>query len=364
MKRVLCVLSSMNAGGAETYLMKIYRSLDRTRYQMDFCINVFDKNYYEDEIAELGGRLYKIPSRTRDLKAHDNELFKIINEKKYKYVLSVSSSATSYFDLRIAKRAGAEVCAIRSSNSNIGMPLHKRIIQELLRITLNKYADVLIAPSDLSAICMFGKNYLKDKRFVYLCNALCVDDYIFTQEKRNKVRKEFCIPDNKIVVGHVGRFHSQKNHQFLLEVFNEMTDKNSLLMLVGTGELEQAIRDKVRKMNIEDRVLFTGVRSDVNELLSAMDVFVFPSLFEGMPNTVVEAEASSLPCVISDSITKDVNILGNVRFISLNDSPTLWAKAAMESLNEKRINTKVLFEEKGYGIKSSTELFVSCIFGE
>lgn len=367
MKRLLCLMSNMNAGGAETFLMKIYREIDKTKYQIDFCINILDKNYYEDEILTLGGKIYRIPSRSNNIKKHNEELANIISNNNYKYVLAVSSSSASFIDLKIAKMSGAKICSIRSSNSNLNMNLKNRFLQSLLRKIFIKYADELISPSDLAAVCMFGKNFNQDKRFNYLHNALNYDEYSFNEYKRKKIRNEFLLEEKDLVVGHVGRFYEQKNHKYLIEIFHELVKKNSKfkLLLVGTGELENEIKSMVANLGIVDHVIFSGVRSDVKDILSAMDVFVFPSLYEGMPNTVVEAQAAGLPCLLADTITKQANITGNVYYKSLSDRPVEWANTIIQLLtNNYSRDTQDSFKNKNYDIESCSKLFVKIVFGE
>lgn len=367
MKRLLCLISNMNAGGAETFLMKLYREIDKTKYQMDFCINIREKNYYEDEINSLGGKIYRIPARTKNLKSHNIKLKKIIEENKYQYILAVSSSTTSFMDLKIAKQAGAKICSIRSSNSNLNMPFKKKIIQNILRVFYNKYADNLISPSDLAAICMFGDDFKKDNRFHYLNNSVNFDEYAFTIEKRKKIRKEFLFSDDELVIGHIGRFYKQKNHLYLINIFNEIVKRRpkSKLLLVGSGELENGVRKYVNDLGINEQVIFAGTRSDVNNILSGMDIFVFPSLYEGMPNTVIEAEASGLPCILSDTITKQVNLTNNVYFKSLNDSPENWANIILNvSENNFTRDTKDVFKKNKYDIQSCLKQFTELVFGD
>lgn len=357
MKRVLCLLSNMNAGGAETFLMKIYRELDKTKYQMDFCVNVNEKNYYEDEIYALGGKMFRVSARSNGIQRHNKELFLVIKENNYKFVLAVSSSSTAYLDLKFAKKAGAKWCCVRSSNSNIGMPTKQRVIQEGLRVLYNKYADVLIAPSDLAAECLFGHHYRDDKRFVYLRNALNIDRFQFSEEKRKSIRKQLSVEDTAYIVGHVGRFYKQKNHDFLIGIFAEIAKErpDAKLLMVGSGELKADICRKVERMGLMSQVIFAGTRSDVNDILSAMDIFIFPSFFEGMPNTVIEAQANGLPCLISDSITKDADITGNVCFFDISRSAREWADQTR--CMKRKSDSSIMLREKGYGIKDCVKRF-------
>ena len=363
-KRLLCIIGNMNAGGAETFLMKMYRSIDRSKYQMDFCINTNNECFYEDEIKTLGGKIYRISAKSQSIKLFKNGLSDCIKSGNYKYVLRITSSAMGFMDLKIAKKAGAKICSARSSNSNDGKSIKAKAAHVLGKLLYRKYADVKIAPSDLAAKYTFGKKAYRRGEVHILHNALDLNVYSFDEQTRNHIRKEFSISDNVKIIGHVGRFMSQKNHSFLLDIFNEIhkQNQNTVLMLVGKGELEDKIKEKIKALNLEDSVIFTGVRSDIPALLSAMDVFVFPSFYEGMPNTVIEAQATRLPCLIADTITKEANVTGLVRYMPLK-APEEWAKEALNMISDTRMQTKKIMIENGYDIESVSKEFVRLVFG-
>ena len=362
MKRVLCILSCMNAGGAETFLMKIYRQLDRTKYQMDFCVNIFEEGFYDEEITQMGGRIFRIPAKSDNLKEFKKQLSAIIKSEQYETVLRITSNTMGFLDLKIAKKAGAKICAARSSNSNDPAGIKARIAHRLGRILYGKYVDVKIAPSDLAAIYTFGKkNYLQGKVNI-LHNGLKLFEYAFNPANRTAIRNEFGISEETSVIGHIGRFQQQKNHEFLIDVFYEYlkSNDNSILMLVGVGDLENQIREKVKELNIENNVIFTGLRQDVPALLSAFDTFVFPSIYEGMPNTVIEAQASGLNCLISDTITKEANITGTVSYISLNMKPGYWANNI--SLSNVQMRPMATEKMKSYDIDEVTDEFIRLMY--
>ena len=365
MKRLLCILSGMNAGGAETFLMKIYRRIDRTKYQMDFCINMSEKCFYEDEILSLGGKIYRIPAKSASLRDFEKQLYNVVNANGYKYVLRVSSNALGFMDLKIAHKAGAEICAVRSSNSSDGGSFKSKIAHRLGRALYGKYVNVKIAPSDLAAVYTFGKKAYESGAVNILHNAIDIDQYGFNADMRCRIRSEFGLSDDTTIIGHVGRFMTQKNHAFLLEIFSEYLKINgkSILMLVGGGELESAIKQKASELGISDKIIFTGVRSDVPALLSAMDVFVFPSLYEGMPNTVIEAQATGLPCLISDTITREADITGLVHYLPLGDAG-VWANYIDQLPQLIRETPIQKFKENCYDIETVTEQFVNLIFCE
>ena len=365
MKKLLCILSGMNAGGAETFLMKIYRQLDKTKYQMDFCINAPGKCFYEDEILSLGGKIYRISSKSASLKYFKKQLYNVVRLNDYNYVLRISSNAAGFLDLKIAHKAGAEICAVRSSNSSDGGSFKSKIAHRIGRALYGKYVNVKIAPSDLAAVYTFGKKAYEDGSVNILHNAVDINKYSYNTEMRSRIRSDFHISDDATVIGHIGRFMAQKNHGFLLDIFAEYIkfNKKSVLTLVGSGELESEIKEKASALGISDKIIFTGVRSDVPALLSAMDVFVFPSLYEGMPNTVIEAQATGLPCVISDTITREADITGLVNYLPLGDAGK-WAECIEKLPRENRVTPIQQFKNNCYDIESVTEQFVKLIFGE
>ena len=356
-------MSNMNAGGAETFLMKLYREIDRTQYQMDFCVNVQEKNYYEDEINELGGNIFRIPARSEGLKEHNRQLAKLIKNKQYKYVLIVSASSTAYLDAYIAKKSGAKKCIIRSSNSKNGSFGLKNIIEHILKKLFNHCADVLIAPSDLAAKNLFGDKFEKDKRFKYLNNGLDLSLYRFYMDERNRIRRKHNISDDTLVIGHIGRFNGQKNHLFLVDIIAELSKReNAILIFVGNGDLKEEIRKKVSDIGLSEKVIFAGLSSEVASYLSAMDVFVFPSFYEGMPNTVIEAQANGIPCVISDAITKNANVTGLVTYLPLASGVGTWVDTILQMAGKRQINAEKMLAAAGYEIKDCAKQFVGLCF--
>lgn len=363
MKRLLCVISGMNAGGAEGFLMKVYRGLDKSKYQMDFCINVREKCFYEDEILAMGGKIYRIPSKSENLKEFKRQLAETVCNNGYDHVIRVTSSAMGFMDLKIAKKAGARVCCARSSNSSDGDGLKAKVAHRLGRLLYRRYVDVRIAPSDLAAKYTFGNAVYARGGVNIVHNGVDLSVFRYDAEARDVIRAELSVPQDAKLIGHVGRFDPQKNHMFLLEIFREIhaLDPNTRLVLVGKGPLEEAVRAKAEELGIADRLIFTGVRSDVPKLLSAMDVFVFPSFYEGMPNTVIEAQATGLPCVIADTITREANITELVNYLPLT-SPSEWAEAALKAIGSERADTTAAFVRNKYDIDSVVREFSRLVF--
>ena len=364
MKRLLCLLSGMNAGGAETFLMKLYRRIDHTKYQFDFCINVKEKCFYEDEICALGGRIFRIPSKSENLKEFKRQLSDLVKREKYQHVLRITSNTMGFLDLKVAKKAGAEVCCARSSNSSDGSGLKEKLAHIIGRLMYGKYVDIAFAPSDLAAIYTFGRDAYRNGSVHILHNAVDLDVFHYDEEAKWKIRQEFGIDPETTVLGHVGRFTEQKNHMFLADIFKCIKEKssNTVLLLVGEGPLKEQFEKRAAELGIIDSVIFAGVRSDVPSLLSAMDVMVFPSFYEGMPNTVIEAQATGLPCVIADTITREAKITDLVDYLSLEESAEHWAQVVMNKADGKRTDTKQSFVENEYDILTVVKGFINIIF--
>ncbi len=365
MKRILCVISCMNAGGAETFLMKLYRNIDRTKYQMDFCVNT-KNNFYANEIEQLGGKIFYIPAKSESLVGFKKGLTELIQNERYKHILRITSNAMGFMDLKIAKKAGAEVCIARSSNASDGGGMASYVAHRVGKILYKKYVDVKIAPSDLAAKYTFGKRAYEKGEVAILHNAIDLSIFRYSQEGRKAIRRELGVADDELLLGHIGRFEAQKNHCFLLDIFKAITDRSpkTKLVLVGKGSLEDNIKYKAQRLGILDNIIFVGVRKDIPELLSAMDRFVFPSLYEGMPNTVIEAQSTGLPCIIADTITQEANITGLVEYLPLNGDVDVWAKHVMAAVATPRRDTKAEFIKNSYDIESAVSEFTSLIFGE
>ena len=321
MKRLLCIVGGMNAGGAETFLMKIYRKMNKEIYQMDFCVAKQEKNFYEDEILSLGGKMHRITPKSKGILQNFLDIKNLVKENNYKYVLRVSQHSLSALELLAAKLGGAKILAFRSSNTNSGGGKLNLILHYIFRPIANKIINVRIAPSTEAARYMFGEKNVKKNKYNLINNGLDIEKFMYSEENRNTIRKELDIED-EFVIGHVGRLTKQKNHKFLLQIFKNFLskNKNSILLLIGEGELEEELKEYSKELGIINNVIFYGVSDCINQFYSAMDFFVFPSLFEGMPNTVIEAQTSGLQCIVSDSVTKECKITDKVKFKSLQNS--------------------------------------------
>ena len=351
MKTILCIVDSLNAGGAETFLMKISRCTPSELCRFDFIVSQ-DDGVYTREVLDRGGKIHVIPLRRKNLKGAFMGIKNIVRENQYDRVLKLGDSPLLAVDLIAAKLGGAKWLGFRSCNALTGRSVTQKMVDAVMRPVLNRVANVKLAPSLLAAEYTFGKNHAhKDVHVIH--NGVDLGVFHFDSDGRDRVRQEFSVAD-KFVVGHIGRFNKQKNHRFLLEVFSAIRAKRSdaVLMLVGIGELEETIHTWVKEMGLEPYVIFTGSRFDIPQVLSAMDVFVFPSFHEGMPNTVIEAQSTGLPCVIADTITAEADITGLVTYLSLSMSPEEWGTVALTKAGEVRKDTNSDFLNSGYDIQS------------
>ena len=366
MKRLLCIVGSMNPGGAETFLMKIYRTLDRAKYQMDFCVSIDAPGAYDDEIKSLGGRIIHTTPKSKGALKAFLSIRNIVKTNQYKYVLRVSQHSLSALELVAAKMGGARRVAYRSSNTQTGGGRINRILHKICLPLSMFIPDAKFAPSTEAADFMFGKNCIEKGRAKIVNNGLSIENYKYDENARKALRSELDL-NGKIVVGHVGRLSRQKNHKFLLEVFYNIysENRNAVLILVGQGELKEQIVKQCKELGIYDNVKFLGVRSDIGKLLSAFDLFIFPSLFEGMPNTILEAQTSGLPCIISDTITREAMVTKRVVMCSLSESAAEWATKAMDLYNrnkDDRNKFSIEMKQSGYDINDCVRQFQELIF--
>ena len=348
--RVLQVVTHMNRGGLETMLMNYYRNIDRTKVQFDFLTHrpENEKKDYDDEIRSLGGKIYHMPvlnpfSRTY-MKSLD-EFFK--EHKEYKIVHSHLDCLSAY-PLKMAKKNGVPVRIAHSHNTSQEKNL-KYLIKDYSKKQIPKYATHLFACGKEAGEWMFGKH-----KFQIMNNAIDAKKFIYNEEIRKQKRQELGL-DGKFVIGHVGRFNLQKNHEFLIEIFKDFakTNKDAVLILIGNGELQDEIKQQVMEYQMEDQVKFLGLREDIPQLLQAMDLFLFPSLFEGLPVTLVEAQAAGLPCVIADTITDEIMITDRISKVSLDSNLEKWNQVILKYKGMKRTNTMPEIVAHGFDIEKN-----------
>ena len=338
MIRVLHVVTYMGRGGLETMLMNYYRHIDRSKVQFDFLVHREFEADYDEEIKSLGGRIYHVSRLvpwSRKYKAELRRFFRTHPEYK---IVHVHQDCLSSVALQCAKECGIPVRIAHSHNSNQDKNI-KYLFKRYYMRKIPETATELFACGKAAGDWMFG-----GKAYQLLPNAIAAEKYIYEEEKAKKIKKELDLEKN-IVIGHIGRFNPQKNHKFLIDIFEKCFEKNQKvrLMLIGDGEGRKEIENKVKERGLQDNVIFMGVRKDVPELLQAMDVFVFPSLYEGLPVTMIEEQAAGVPAVISDRVSEECIITKDlVKVEGLEETPEQWAG---EILKQVKISKRDRSEE-------------------
>ena len=334
--RILQVVNDMHRAGLETMLMNYYRNIDRTKIQFDFLTHRPYKSDYDDEILSLGGRMYYAPRLyPQNYIQYFRWMDKFFEEHLEYQIMHSHIDSMSYLPLLAAKRANVPVRIAHSHNTSIDRDL-KYPLKQLFRTRITKVANEYCACGEEAGKFLFG-----NRDFKVIPNAIETERFIYKKEVRKRVRKELHFTD-EFVVGHVGRLSYQKNHEFLLEIFAQLYTiyLGARLLLVGIGEKEQELRNKVQKLGLEDVVIFLGNRNDVNELYQAMDVFVMPSFFEGIPVTGIEAQFSGLTCVFSDRVPQEVDFSGNCEFLSLKTDAKSWAQRIWQEYGSNKRSEK------------------------
>lgn len=368
MRRAVYIVTSMDAGGAETVFMKFYRALDRSRYQLDFCVSSDSPGFYDDEIRELGGRIvHTIKKSEGGPIASFRRLKDIAREGGYCTAVRSSQHSLSALDLLAMRAGGVPRTVFRSSNTGTVTNSSKEAaLHRMFRPLIGLAATSYVAPSTEAGLYMFGKSGVNSDKFSILHNAVDLQEFAYREDARKQIRGELGIPEDAFVVGHVGRFNQQKNHTFLLNVFAEVARKrdDSVLLLLGKGELLESVRQKAKSIGLSDRVVFAGVRRDAALCYSAMDVLAFPSLYEGLPNVVIEAQANGLPCIISSAITLEAAINGNVVSMPLSAGARSWCEAVFHMSGRRAEDGASELRSAGYDIKEELSNFVRLVFGE
>lgn len=360
LKKVLIIINTIDAGGAETFVMKVYRELSKFNYQFDFLINKKNSSFYRKEIESLGGKIYFGYSKSKHPIKCFMSIYNIVKTEKYQRIFCIAVHPVGILDVLAAKAAGAKALLVRSTNSNAGGWISS-ILAGICRPLMCHYATTMIAPSQEAAQWLFGKKAIRERKVEIVHNAIDLSKFQFDNTFRMEARNMLGVKNEQHIVGHIGRFNKQKNHSFLIDSFIEFKkmEPEAILLLIGEGELEYSIKNKVAEAGITEAVKFLGIRNDISNLLMAMDIMLFPSLYEGLPNVIVEAQATGLPCLISDSITKEVILSEWVENESINNSPLNWAKHAKRQLEKnkhtRRESAIRSLSESGYSITETAK---------
>ena len=356
MVRVLQVVTSMEKGGIENMLMNFYRKIDRTKVQFNFLIHDPKRAGFEDEIEEMGGKIYRTPERNIKnfgiyLKGLD-EFFR--QHKEYKIVHS-HINTMSVFVLQAAKKNGVPV-RISHSHTAETEKGKKKALKDFFRSNINRVCTDRLACGEKAGRYMFGDQYF-DKGFVTVVNnGIDCESFSFDEEKRNEIREKYGFGD-ELVIGHVGRFDVFKNQSFLIDILDclKKADVKVKILLLGEGTLFDQIKAKVQRLGLSNSVVFAGVVPDVYNYLNAMDVFAFPSVFEGLPLTLVEAQANGLKIFASDAVSSESDLTGLVEFLPLSLGAKAWAERIKSRMPYQRQDKTDLIREAGYDSETSAK---------
>ncbi len=351
MIRVLHVLTRTARGGLETMLMNYYRSIDRSEIQFDFLKHRDEQEAYDDEILSLGGRIFSLPRMNPFSSNYLNALNSFfVSHPEYK-IVHVHQDCMSSVILKAAKNNGIPIRIAHSHSSSQDKNI-KYPIKLYYRSQITKYATELFACSKDAGNWMF-----KGADFKLMNNAIDTNSYAFSDKTASNIRSRYGISEDSFVIGNIGRFHKVKNHSFLIDVFAEIKkiNNNAVLLLIGDGELKNELKAKVNELKLTDSVVFAGICDNVNEMLNAMDVFVMPSLYEGFPVSLLEAQANGLPCIISDNLSKECDITDAITRVSLNSSPKYWAELICSETGKPRLSTTSDIYNKGFDIKVNAQ---------
>ena len=336
-------------------VMSLYRAIDRSKVQFDFVIDNDVENVFEEEIERLGGRIYRLPKfngkNYKQVRKAWDTFF--VSHPEYKVLHShVRSYASMY--LPVAKAHGVKTI-IHSHNTSNGHGI-AAAAKMVLQYPLRFQADYFFGCSEIAGQWLFGKKVVKSDRYFMLKNAVDVDRFSYRANAREEIRRKLGIGDNDFVIGHIGRMHPQKNHRFLIDCFREIAEQRSdtKLMLLGDGELRREIEEQIRQMDLEDRVLLLGIQSDPEMYLSAMDCLMLPSVHEGLPVVVVEAQASGLRCFVSDTVTREVCLSELVQYLPITQGTEPWVNAGV-SCTQQRLDVTKQIEENGFCVNSSAK---------
>lgn len=344
--RVLHIVTYMGRGGLETMIMNYYRYIDRKKIQFDFLVHRDFEADYDAEIESLGGKIYRLPQLNPISDKYLKALDHFFEEHTEYPIVHCHLDCMAGIPLKYAKKHNVLV-RIAHAHSSSQTKDKKYLLKLYYKQKIRKYASHLLACADAAGKWMFQTN-----DFTVLNNAIDTSKYKYNEETNMQIRGKWNVPKDAIVVGHVGRFAPPKNHMFLISVFAEIVKRNekAILLLVGDGELRSNAEEQVKMLGLEKQVIFAGQCSNVDELLQCMNVFVFPSIYEGLPVSLVEAQAAGLPCLISDKVPIECKKTDLVKQIGLQESKETWADEILKAAMCSKKDTSKEIIESGFDI--------------
>lgn len=357
MIRVLQILSGLHRNGTETFIMNLFRNIDRSRIMFDFLVYEHAEDGYEQEVRELGSHIYYYSPRRDGYTKYIKSLkdFFEANATKYGAVHYSGNSFSDIFPIRLAKRYLIPIRIMHSHNS-LTAGIHNKILHSLNKRRLFSIATDFLACSDVAQKWGFYGTKCMKKSLV-IPNGIDIGNFQFNESWRDEIRKELGLKPDTFVVCHTGAFRKVKNHSFLIEIFSKIKRQNpdSMLLLCGEGEEKETILTQIKQFKLEKYVKILGIRTDINKILSASDAYVFPSMYEGLPFALIEAQASGIPIFASDTISPEIKMKDNLQFLSLKKTAEEWAKAILENDYRKR-DLRITDRLRQYDIKETCKI--------
>jgi len=345
---VLHVIAGMNRGGAETLLMNIFRKVDKEKFKFSFLVHSGTEGHFDKEILELGGTIFRAENPKKNLKKYKEELRSILENKGIDVVHSHLYSFSGYI-LKVANDANVPVRIAHSHNIQDGYSkgIWRTLYRNYMRSLIKKNSTDFLACSKEACISLFGKSPEQNSRIKIIKNGIDISLFqlIDRENFRRDVISELELNEGSTMIGHVGSFTKQKNHKQILDIFQEYLEKdpNSYLILVGDGPLKGEIINKVSKENLTNNVIFLGIREDIPRLMAAFDLFLFPSLFEGLGIVLIEAQAAGTQCVVSDKVPTEADLnIDLLNFMSLDSTSKEWSERLFELKHKKSLDRNVI----------------------
>ncbi len=363
--RVLHVLGNTQLGGAESRVMDLYRHMDRERVRFDFLVHTEKEGHFDKEIKELGGQIFCVPRfRLYNFFSYRKAVKNFFEGHKEFQAVQGHITSTASIYLPIAKKAGIPVTIAHARSAGVDKGIKGKMTRWMRR-NLSKKADYLFTCSELAGISVFGEKAVREGKTIFIPNAIDCRLFAYNEKKRMELRRKLGIED-KYVIGHVGRFHYAKNHEYLLHIFAELCKKEKLnedlknkksfvLLLLGEGSGMEGARALAEELGIADRVYFLGNRDNIYDYYQAMDYFVYPSRYEGLPGTMVEAQASGLKCVMSDTICREVAVTELVHTMDIRADAALWADYIRETADYQRKSHVEEMQKAGFDVNGQAE---------
>lgn len=349
MKKILHYGLDSKLGGIETYLYKLYNNINRDEFHFDFLVIGHKEPCWYSEFTNMGSTFYNITPRNRNPFKNRTELDSLFKEQEFD-ILHCHLNTLSYIEPVLSALKNNIPVIVHSRNAGATKSLISNFLHKFNYLILPRKNITMLAVSDLAGSWLFGRN----SNYTVVNNGLDINKYTFSDTNRKRIRAEFKINDELLLV-HIGAMRIQKNHMFLLDIFKVFLTKspNSKLLLVGDGDLKEMIVNKIKELEIQDKVILAGKRNDISDILSAADLFLFPSIFEGFPNAVLEAETSGLPCLISKNITDEVLVNENCVAVSLEENVDEWANAllSLNHFDDRTVGAKNI-KRKGFSVNA------------